>query len=508
MKKSLIIALVIFTFMLLAWCDVNEEVGKKIENPYNQTQEQDVRDFWLDFSDYEYYWYDDVWHMREYFTWSYNESWLPDWKWTIYYENGQIAQEWYFENWLEQWVFTWYSPTYWNYIYYLSWDYIHEEYIEIPKWLAIEKNKPTWWLAYVQNFENWVKNWLYVDYLSQRNIETNENIVNHMTYFENWEELWTEIWWKKYTAEDLDKMSEEEFDILFSIPDIEEWYYYLIWEKAPLAWWIEEEWEILFAPTDKKDEYISDDWRKIIWSNPVFSWDILLQHGQFIIYYMNWNIESFTNHIWYDKDKIILDGNQRTFGENGNTESLSVYSDWVKNWVHVIYNTNWNIDNLQFYRKWKLKYDMSDEKDNKIVTIYNDILIQSMSICTDATQYVFNVYSDENVATDKVFLQIDEAINSCETSLDIVNYIWDYEWDSSLVESCSKLLGLEIDYLKLFKEINNYLRFDYKPSSDDIVKYNDMTNELYQIENDLNDMFEEVEIIQDEFAKKYWLKLN
>ena len=160
MKKSLVITFLFFVFMLFTWCvfDYDKSI---FSNNHNESIESWYS--WLDFSDYVYAWYDDTWYLREYSTWLYNEKWNRDWKRVYYFENGQIANELYYNDWFLEGTAKFYWPTYWQYMYHLSWEDIIKEYIEKPEWLWIEEI-PSWWLNYEINYKNWEKDGLSVKY--------------------------------------------------------------------------------------------------------------------------------------------------------------------------------------------------------------------------------------------------------------------------------------------------------------------------------------------------------
>lgn len=229
-KKSLLITLIVALSTLLVWC--NKDIDNEDIVPDNQ--QQVIKDFWLDFSDYIYEWFNDSWGMDIYSTWDYL-SWGRNWKRTFYYSNGQIASEQYFKDGHINGGWTWYYPTYWIYVYYMTWDKIYEHYIEKPEWIWIEE-EPTWWLMYTDICEDWTRNCLWTDYLSAKNVETEKSVVESTTYFEDWNLIWIEIKWNRYSADEYKTMSDEEKDALFTSDEDElmYWYYHLSTEKLPL----------------------------------------------------------------------------------------------------------------------------------------------------------------------------------------------------------------------------------------------------------------------------------
>ena len=450
-KKSLIITLVISTFLMLAWCNSNEKVDEKIENSFNQ-QEGNARDFWLDFSDYTYAWIDDEWNMYIYSTWTYNEQWLPEWKWVAYYSNGQIKSEWYFENWVIQGTQTLYYPTYWNYLYFMTWDKIMAWYGGDPT--EIEE-KPTWRLESTINYKDWVLDGLTIQYRSTQNIETKESVIDYKVYHEKWNQVRIEIKWNRYPMDDRKKMSKEEQDAIFEDEDDEYmyWYYELFSEKLPWEYkeelFEENEMEQYIA-LDSLDEWVDNGNAKGYKSQPIWSWDELIEPWHMILRYPNWNIKVKYNLLWTDKNnKAIMHGNQIFYDENWQVEEIQKYYNNEKNGLFLFANNN-EIKKFQYYDYWELKFDseLPDDSQQLDAFTYYNIISDSSDYCMDG------IASLPKSEEEKRFVKEGRsALDVCEKSIKAVEMVWDYKWNSSLKNATINYLSWIIYEWKMFVDL-------------------------------------------------------
>lgn len=489
-KKSLIITLVISTFMLLMWCSSNEkEIKSEVKLTDNQNQEQRVKSFWLDFSAYNYEWFDSKWKMNVYSTGWYSGV-LAEWKWVFYYWNGQIALEWNYVNWYEEWVRTWYIPTYWNYLYYLTWESIVEQLVEKPNDSWIEK-EPTWWLDYVMRYEKWVENWLSIGYGISKKMDTNERYIAYQQYFENWHATRIDISWIRYSFEEISSLSDEEFKELISDP-IQTWYYYLLPEKTGLKWW-ESETDRPYEKLDSLEAWTDNGKPKWYWSDAVWSWDELIDYGNMIYWYPNWNLQAWYNILWIDKDNnIVMDWAQRFYNENWEISAIWNYSENIEDWLSIYYDEDENVYQIEYYENWELVMD-SKQLDSWLTnaSMYYDAISNDVQYCIEWIAYLPNSGQSQRYIN-----EWKSALDVCKKAIKVANIIWDYNWDSLLKNAA-------IDYMSwIIYENEIFIRLkEIELNQSERVINQENDTEIIQLKGKISEAEKKSDILYDKLME-------
>lgn len=134
---------------------------------------------------------------------------------------------------------------------------------------------------------------------------------------------------------------------------------------------------------------------------------------------------------------------------------------------------------------------------------YNDSLVEIAEQCIIAQDAILTNYNEsENIDT-----AIDNTISQCQDSINQINELWDWEWDSSLKDWIIKILELDITYFTKFKELLPYLTTDELPEAE-AQQYSGLVEEINALDLEMqaanNDLIE----IQSQFAENHWYQLE
>lgn len=134
---------------------------------------------------------------------------------------------------------------------------------------------------------------------------------------------------------------------------------------------------------------------------------------------------------------------------------------------------------------------------------YNDSLVEIAEQCIKAQDAVLTNYNE----TENIDTAIDNTISQCQDSINQINELWDWEWDSSLKDWIIKILELDITYFTKFKELLPYLTIDELPEAE-AQQYSGLVEEINALDLEMqaanNDLIE----IQSQFAENHWYQLE
>ena len=134
---------------------------------------------------------------------------------------------------------------------------------------------------------------------------------------------------------------------------------------------------------------------------------------------------------------------------------------------------------------------------------YNDALVEIASLCAIDENVALADYENgaENIKT-----AIDNAISQCQSSIDQINELWDWEGDSSLKDWIIKILNLDIQYFSKFNELLPYLANDELPENE-ADKYNALVEEITALDQEMEAVNNDLIVIQAQFAANHGYEL-
>ena len=149
------------------------------------------------------------------------------------------------------------------------------------------------------------------------------------------------------------------------------------------------------------------------------------------------------------------------------------------------------------------EYDKSDYS----AVNYNDNLIDIAKKCVSSEDKVRELYDNDNSATEDITLAINNTINVCKNSVEQINKLWDWEWDSTLRDWVLNVTAITTLYYMEFLKIVPYLDIDELDNVQE-EKYNSILTKLEEIDAKLDEANNDLSSIQIKFAKKFWFELE
>lgn len=138
------------------------------------------------------------------------------------------------------------------------------------------------------------------------------------------------------------------------------------------------------------------------------------------------------------------------------------------------------------------------------VIAYNDTLVDIASQCIISENSIPTDYED---GLENVKVAINNVLTQCQSSIDQINALWDWEGDSSLREWIVKVLTLDISYFSKFNELIPYLTSE-ELSEEDASTYETLVNEINAIDQEMEAANTELINIQESFAANHGYELE
>lgn len=138
---------------------------------------------------------------------------------------------------------------------------------------------------------------------------------------------------------------------------------------------------------------------------------------------------------------------------------------------------------------------------------YNDSLVGIVKECLDSSRSLYQSFNAEWSTIESMTQSLQDTIDICDNAEDKAAKIWDYEKDSTLKDAVVELLSTETDYLRKFASTSRYWNIE-NLTDEDRNAYDSVVNDLNESQNLLSQQFIDLQGIQREFAKKYWLNLE
>jgi hypothetical protein len=164
----------------------------------------------------------------------------------------------------------------------------------------------------------------------------------------------------------------------------------------------------------------------------------------------------------------------------------------------------WNKNtNIEANNSWDLIIEDATWIYDAVIN-YNDSLVDIASQCIISEDAILTDYES---GSDDILASINNTISQCQDSINQINTLWDWEWDSSLKDWIVKILELDIAYFWKFKELLPYLASE-ELSEEDADKYNTLVDEINAIDQEMETANNELISIQEEFAANHGYELQ
>ena len=171
---------------------------------------------------------------------------------------------------------------------------------------------------------------------------------------------------------------------------------------------------------------------------------------------------------------------------------------WTLTWCWGNKNTNTETNN-----QWDLIIeDVTPQYD--AVIGYNDTLVEIASQCIISENDIPTDYED---GIENVKAAINNTLTQCQSSIDQISALGDWEGDSSLKDWIIKILELDISYFTKFSELLPYLTSEELPEAD-AEKYNTLVEEINALDQEMEAANNELISIQETFAANHGYELQ
>ena len=171
---------------------------------------------------------------------------------------------------------------------------------------------------------------------------------------------------------------------------------------------------------------------------------------------------------------------------------------WTLAWCWGNKNTNTETNN-----QWDLIIEDTTAAYDAVID-YNDSLVEIASQCIISENEIPTDYED---GLDNIKAAINNVLAQCQSSIDQINALWDWEGDSSLREWIVKILELDISYFWKFNELLPYLTSD-ELSEEDANRYETLVEEINALDQEMEAANNELVEIQTQFAQNHWYQLE
>jgi len=145
--------------------------------------------------------------------------------------------------------------------------------------------------------------------------------------------------------------------------------------------------------------------------------------------------------------------------------------------------------------------------ENEDVISYNDNLVGYASNCIISENGIWNVYDSEDYSVDDVKSAIEDTISICSTAKEMINNLWDWEWDSSLKDWTITIIDKEIEYVKKLGESLPYLDKENLDEEENEA-YESIIAEVQALNDELLKANDDIIEIQNNFANNHGFELE
>ena len=171
---------------------------------------------------------------------------------------------------------------------------------------------------------------------------------------------------------------------------------------------------------------------------------------------------------------------------------------WTLAWCWGNKNTNTDTNN-----PWDLIIEDNTPQYNAVIS-YNDTLVDIASQCIISENDIPTDYED---GIESVKAAINNTITQCQSSIDQINALGDWEGDSSLKDWIINILELDISYFTKLSELLPYLTSEELPEAE-AEKYNTLVEEINAIDQEMVAANNELSNIQETFAANHDYELQ
>lgn len=165
-----------------------------------------------------------------------------------------------------------------------------------------------------------------------------------------------------------------------------------------------------------------------------------------------------------------------------------------------------NNQTTQNNNSWDLIIEEIDT--NTDVIAYNDNLVDTAQQCFLSEETIWTTYENESATTEDIQAAINSTVNTCRDTIDNINALGGWEWDTSLKDGIVAILEKDIEYYSKFSELLPYLDITDELTEDQAAVYDEIVNQINNIDDELSTANEDLMRIQETFASNHGYELD
>lgn len=135
---------------------------------------------------------------------------------------------------------------------------------------------------------------------------------------------------------------------------------------------------------------------------------------------------------------------------------------------------------------------IEDITPDEAVINYNDKLVDLALLC------IKEIDTSGNISE-----SINSIIENCKTSINEINNLWDWEWDSSLKDGAITVIEKYIEYYTKFSELIPFLEKEDDLSEEEKATYDSILSGIETIDAELDEANSNLTLIQEQFAENH-----
>lgn len=177
-------------------------------------------------------------------------------------------------------------------------------------------------------------------------------------------------------------------------------------------------------------------------------------------------------------------------------------------WTMAWCGNNTNVDNEINNDNNDLIIEDVTESANAVID-YNDSLVDLAYNCIASEDTIWTAYNSEELNVENIQNAISNTVAECNSAINQIESLGNWEWDSSLKDGVITLLQKDIEYYEKLGETVPYLTIPEDELTEEQAElYSDIISEIDVINQELEIANANLVAIQDQFAVDHGYELE
>lgn len=157
--------------------------------------------------------------------------------------------------------------------------------------------------------------------------------------------------------------------------------------------------------------------------------------------------------------------------------------------------------------KWDLIIEEVTPTNTDVIQ-YNDNLVEIAWKCFESEENIWITYENEETTADDIQDAINSTISTCRETINNVNALWDWEWDSTLKDGIVAIIEKDIEYYSKFSELLPFVDSTEELTEEQAATYDEIVAQINNIDDELSEANANLMITQETFAKNHNYELK